>query len=245
MGFGYLTIGYLTASLLYLTAQALGVGSLASIAGYALMFYGLSTLHRYHKAFLPARFLALACAVLSVYDVIVDAAELFLFDLPILQEPIQLAMHWSGFCTEILLLLATLWAVRALSTLVGLGSLSAAALRDMIFVGLYAVLYLLCNLPLFVSARSYLVLSMQLCQLAVIVFVLLLFLQCTKNICPAGDEEVTPRRSRFSFVNRLTDAYDRTHERMTEQARADGAEFQRRREEKKRQRELRKKNKHK
>ncbi len=245
MGFGYLTIGYLLASLLYLTAQALGVGSLASIAGYGLMFYALTTLCRYHKAFLPARWLSLACAVLSIYDIFVDASAIFLFDLPILQETVRQAMHWSGFCTEILLLLATLWGVRALSAVVGLGKLSAAALRDMIFVGLYAVLYLLCNLPLFVDLRPYLVLSMQLCNLAVIVFVLLLFLQCTKNICPAGDEEVTPRRSRFDWVNRISDAYDRTHERMTEQARADGEEFQRRRAEKKRKKEERKKNKHK
>ena len=50
MGFGYLLLGYLISFLIYLTVQALGVGSLALLAGYLLMLYGLATLCKYHNA---------------------------------------------------------------------------------------------------------------------------------------------------------------------------------------------------
>ncbi len=241
MGFGYLTIGYLLSSVLYLTAQALGVGSLASLAGFALMFWGLTTLQKYEITFSFARWSSAVCAVLSVYDLIVDTSVLFHFDLPILSAAVKSAFLWTGFVCEIALLVAALYAVRRLAAGVGLPSLSAAAFRDTVFVGMYAALYILCNLPLFEGIRPYLILSMQLFNLVVIILVLLLFLQCTKNICREGDEEVTPKRSRFGFVNRMADAYEKTHDRMTDQARADGEAFMRRREEKRKQKKNRKK----
>ncbi len=95
------------------------------------------------------------------------------------------------------------------------------------------MLYISQNLGLSDAVKGYVVLFTNLFNLIWIIFNLVLLLGCTKGICQAGDEEITPKRSRFEWVNRIGDAYEKTHEKMNEQARADGEAFMRRRQEKK------------
>ena len=58
---------------------------------------------------------------------------------------------------------------------------------------------------------------------------LVLLLQCAKNICAEGDEEVAPKRSRFGWINRIGDAYSRVHDELNEKSHADGEAFMQRR----------------
>ena len=233
MGFGYLLLGYLITFVIYLTVQALGIGSLATLLGYAMMCYGLFSLNRYHNAFAIAKWTAVVRLCLVPYAVLTDASSLFLFNLPILGGVWESVVQWIGFCVEIVFLLAMLYAVRMLADSIELKKLSNAALRNTLFVGAYAILYLVWNLPFAELIRPYLTFSVQLMNLAVIFFNILLLLQCTKSICREGDEEVTPKRSRFEWINRMGEAYEKAHTKLNEQAKADGEAFMRRREEKK------------
>ncbi len=233
MGFGYLLLGYLITFVIYLTVQALNVGSLATLLGYALMCYGLFSLNRYDSAFTIAKWMAVARLCLVPYAVLTDASSLFLFDLPILGGVWEAAVRWIGFCVEIILLFAMLYGIRMLADSIELKKLSGAALRNTLFVGAYALLYLVWNLPFAEGIRPYLTFSVQLMNLAVIFVNVLLLLQCTKNICREGDEEVTPKRSRFEWINRMGDAYEKAHTKLNEQAKADGEAFMRQRVEKK------------
>ena len=235
MGFGYVLIGYLVTFVIYLTVQALNVGSLATLLGYALMCYGLWGLNRYHVAFSIAKWAGVARLCLVPYAVLSDASSMFLFDLPVLGETWSNAVHLCGFCLEIVFLFAMLYAIRMLADAVELPKLSRAALRNTLFVGAYAVLYLVWCLPFAEGIRPYLTFSIQLLNLAVIFLNLLLLVQCTKSICSEGDEEVTPKRSRFEWINRMGDAYESAHSKLNEQAKADGEAFMRRRREKKNQ----------
>jgi len=61
---------------------------------------------------------------------------------------------------------------------------------------------------------------------------LILLLQCAKNICAEGDEEVAPRPSRFGWINRIGDAYNRVHDELNEKSHADGEAFMQRKMEK-------------
>ncbi len=242
MGFGLLTVGYLLVSVLHLTAQAIGLGGFASLAGYALIFYALSKLVSYQRTFLYAKWLSVAALIPALYDCVCNVADLLLLELPIMAEPWVSIFKWSDFLLDIVFLFAVLYAIRMLGVEVGLKSTAVAALRDTLVVGLYAALYIVWNFPLPEAARPYLTMSVQVFEFLVMLLMLLLFIQCAKNICPEGDEEVAPKRSRFEWVNRIGDAYDRTQTRLREQSKADGAEFMRRRHEKKREKQQQKKN---
>lgn len=61
---------------------------------------------------------------------------------------------------------------------------------------------------------------------------LFLIVTCAKDICPAGDEEVAPKRYRFEWLNRIGDAYERNRQRSIERTTKEAEEALRRRQEK-------------
>lgn len=234
MGFGYLLLGYLISFLIYLTIQALGVGSLALLTGYLLMFYGLMTLCKYHDAFNTAKWLLLPMLLGALYLLVADVSTLFLLDVPFVNGSVREIADWIMFAIGIVYQCALLYGIRMISDSVGVKKLSFAAARNTVFVALYALLYVSQYLTMQDSVKMYVVLFTNIFNLVWILFNLTLLLGCTKSICREGDEEITPRRSRFEWVNRVGDAYERTHQKLNEQARADGEAFMRKRKEKKR-----------
>ncbi len=241
MGFGLLTVGYLLISVLRLTAEALGIGGFASLAGYALLFYALCKLESYQRAFVYAKWLSVAAMLPALYHSICNVLDMLLLEVPLFCEPFLTVFTWADFLLEMTFLFAVLYGIRMLGVEVGLKSTAVSAMRDAIFVALYAALFIVWNLPLPDAVRPYLTMSVQVFEFLIILLMVLLFIQCAKNICPAGDEEVAPRRSRFEWVNRIGDAYDRTHTRLKEQSKKDGADFALRRHEKKLEKQQKKK----
>lgn len=244
MGFGILLVGYLITFVIWLTVQAINVGSLALLLGYGLMFYALSMLSRYHGAFAFARWMAAIQLIPSLWFLVTDASKLFGFTLPpIWADHVNSAFTGAAFALEILFLLSMLYAIRALADSIGLKSISMSVVRNMIFVIAHAVLSVATDLPFLAGIKPYLTASRFLVELVTIVSIALLLLGCAKSICREGDEEVAHTPSRFGWVNRMTDAYERTHKRLNDQARADGEAFMRRRREKLEQKNQTKKRK--
>lgn len=241
MGFGLLTVGYLLISVLHFTAEALGIGGFALLAGYALLFYALCKLESYQRAFAYAKWLSAVAMLPALYESVCNVVDLLLLDLPLFGEPVATVFLWADFLLEMTFLFAVLYGIRVLGVEVGLKSTAVSAVRDAFFVGIYAALYIVWNFPLPAHIRPYLTMSVQVFEFLIILLMVLLFIQCAKNICPAGDEEVAPRRSRFEWVNRIGDAYDRTHTRLKERSKKDGADFALRRHEKKLEKQQKKK----
>ncbi len=234
MGFGYLLLGYLVAFLLYLTVQALGVGSLALLLGYTLMFYGFYLLNRYHSAFAIAKWSLIPLFGTALYRLAEDISALFLLDFPFVGGTFGDVMDWATFFLLTFFQFAMLYGIRMLADSVGLKKHASATVRNTLFVGIYALLYVAGNLPLFQTVKPYLTLSVTLLNLLWVICNLWLLTGCMKDICPAGEEELAPKRSRFAWVNRMGDAYDKAHEKLNEQSRADGECWRRNRQEKKR-----------
>jgi hypothetical protein len=67
--------------------------------------------------------------------------------------------------------------------------------------------------------------SLGLFNFAYIISGILLLLRCTKNICAEGDEEVAPKPSRFAWVNRINESYNKTMDKLKANSRADGDAF--------------------
>ena len=242
MGFGYLFIGYLITFVLYLSVQALGLGGLALLLGYATMMLGLHELTKYQREFSLAKWLCIPLMVMAVYRALVDFSTLLLWDVAFLKSPISTGVDWGQFVLMIFFQFVMLYAIRVIAGEVGLGNLSTKALRNGVFVGFYAILYLLTNLVYAQNAetRKYFVFSLMLAQAVSIFFNLLLLLGCTKNIC-AQDQDDTPKRSRFEFLNKINDAYDRNQQKSIDRAKETGAAFAEKRRQKREERKNRKK----
>ncbi len=235
MGFGYLLIGYLITFVLYLSVQTLGFGGLALLLGYGMMLMGLWELTRFHRAFAPAKWLLIPLLLTACYDLLGSLSEWFLWSLPIFSESVTGVMDWIVFLLMIVYNLAMLYGIRMLSAKLELKAMEVAALRNSVFVLLYAVLYLVANLSIeaIASVRGYFAIALVMVNLVWVIFNLVLLLSCNKNICRAGDEEQPGHRSRFELLNKLNDAYERTRQRTEENAKSDTEYYLRRRQEKK------------
>lgn len=233
MGFGYLLIGYLITFVLYMTFNGLGFGGLALLLGYALMFMGLSELNRYNRAFVWAKWVLVPAFPIALYDLAQSLADQFLWSSPIFASPVAGVVEWVNFLILITFNIAMLYGIRMIAQSVGIGHMATAALRNSVFVGFYALIYLVGNMPLSAmeSARPYLGLAVTLTNLLWVVFNLILLLACNKNICRAGEEDVPPKRSRFAWVNRMGDAYERNRQKAIDNTTREAEEALRRRRE--------------
>lgn len=244
MGFGYLFIGYLITFVLYITVNSLGFGGVALLLGYGVMFYALNTLTLYHRAFTYAKWVQLPLAVTALYSLIASLSELFLLHLPIVTPTITYVTEWITFLLMVFFNVALLYGIRMLAREVGLVHIAVKAVRNSVFVGLYAVLMLIAKLPILPEgARSYLTLPIVMLDVVWVVLNLLLLVSCAKNICPAGDEEQQPKRSRFEWINRIGDTYERNRQRAIDSTTQEAEEVLRRRQEKRNQKNHSKKKK--
>ena len=234
MGFGYLFFGYLIAFLLSLTAEALGFGSLAMLLGLALMFLGLSRLRKYQAAFAFSLWMLLPMLLVTLYGLVAEISSVFLLGIPFTGGLVREIVSWVEIGLSVLFQCVLLYAIRMLADGIELKRISRAALRNTLFVGIYALLMIARNIStLSAELVGYLNLFANVFQLIWIVCILWLLVNCMKCIGAAGEESEEDSRSRVGWINRINDAYERTHSRLNEQARADGEEFMRRRREKK------------
>ncbi len=240
MGFGYLLIGYLVTFLLHLTVDALGFGGFALLLGYGLMFYGLSELNRYQKAFAAARWLLVPLLISAAYEALANLDALFLWKLPIVNPTVNTVYDWTVFVLLFLFNISMLYGIRAIAKDVELPRVEIAAIRNAIFVFIYVVLHLVGNLPIpnLEAIRNYLTLPLLLVQFAWILCNLFLLLSCNKNICPASDVEQTPKRYRWDVLNKIGDTYEANRQRSIERTTREVEEKLRRRKEKREEKKI-------
>ena len=243
MGFGYLLIGYLITFVLHITVSGLGFGGASLLAGCGLMLMGLCELNRYHKSFWYAKCLLFPLLAVSLFEIANALDELFLWNLPLFGAAADGAITWITFLLLILFNLSMLMGIRMLSQELGIMHMATAAIRNSIFVGLYAVLYLIANMPLDMiqSVSSYLVLPVVLTNIVWVFCNLVLLLSCNKNICRAGDEEQPAKPSRIGIVNRMNEAYERNRQKAIDNTTREAEEVLRRRKEKREQKKKKKK----
>ena len=225
MGFGYLLLGYVITHILSITAGSMGVGSLALLIGAALMFVGLRGLCRFNTAFYPAQWLTLGIFLLGLCRLWQDAANWFLWQNPI-AGVMTAIITWASFAITLLFHFAMLYAIRVLALEVELKKIASHVLYNTMGVGIWGALFLLCNMPAIgETVLPYLSFSMGLFNLIYLISDIVLLLRCTKNICAEGDEEVPLKPSRFAWVNRMSESYAQTMDKLKSNSRADGNAF--------------------
>ena len=213
------------------------------MVGFGTMMLGLWELTRYNRTFVWAKWLCVPLLLTALYQLVDELGTMFLWDTWILGDTISVAVTWVQFAVVILFNFAMLYGVRSISLEVELGSMATKAVRNAVFVGLYAIVYLLTN---FVFAqnetvRAYFVFSLMLTQVVYILLNLILLIGCTKNICAEGQEDVPQESHKWEFLNKVDRAYDRTRQKNIDDARAAGEALAERRRQKKENKKNRKK----
>lgn len=244
MGFGYLLIGYLITFVLYITVNALGFGGIALLVGYGVMFYALDMLTRYQREFAYAKWVQLPLAVTALYSLTTSLSELLFIELPIVTPQVSFVFEWITFLLMVFFNIALLYGIRVLAREVGLPHMAVKALRNAFFVGLYAVLMLIAKLPILPDGiKAYLTPPIVMLNVVWVVMNLLLLISCAKNICPAGDEDQPPKRSRIEWINRIGDTYEKNRQKAIDSTTREAEEVLRRRQEKRNQKSNSKKKK--
>lgn len=228
MGFGVLLLGYFVTYLVSITAGSIGIGSLTLLVGSALMFWGIRNLCRFNLSFVPAKWLTLPVFALGLCRLWQDIAKVWFVWEGKAADIMTTIVMWASFAITLVFHFAMLYAIRVLALEVGLNKLSSHAMYNTLAVGIWGVLFLLCNMPaLGESLLPYLSISMALFNFVYLISNIILLLRCAKNICAEGDEEVAPKPSRFAWLNRISDTYNQTMDKFKANSYADGEAFRR------------------
>lgn len=233
MGFGWLFLGYVISFLLYSVAAMLNFGFLAHLLGYTLILRGLWELKKYNAAF---RFpLCAVCLLLplTVYDALRELGETFLWRIPFVTAGATAALAWVDFGLVMQFHFTGYYAIATIAKIVDLPRTVRDAVFDTIVGVGYATLYTVAQvfLPQSVAAQlgvplTVFLLFWRICDICLLV-------SCCKNICPAGDEDQTPKPYRWKFLNRMGERFANNFHRAADSTRASREEDLRRRRERK------------
>ncbi len=201
MGFGILLMGYFAVHLMSMHA----FGSFVELLGYAIMLVAVIKLNRYNGSF---KWSALACAVmLAVSSLIaaVDVSQLLYEQLIISSQPFGemyiIVLHYIELAGVFLLHTAMLAAIRAIAIETGVFKNAIVAVRNLIFVFLYMVLYLLATTVEAIS--TYCLIAAVFVYFLFVILNLVLIYSCYARICDECDVDMEQKPSRFAFVNRM------------------------------------------
>lgn len=233
MGFGWLCLGYVVSFLLYSVAATLNFGFLAHLLGYTLILRGLWELKKYNPAF---RFPLCAVCLLfpvTVYDAFRELGEAFLWRVPFVTAGATTVVAWVDFGLVMLFHMTAYYAVATIAKSVDLPRTVRDAVFDCVVGCGYAALFLVSKLALPEATAAQLALPLTIYLLFWRVCDICLLVSCCKNICPAGDEDQTPKPYRFGFLNRMSERFANNFHRAADSTRASREEDLRRRQERK------------
>lgn len=218
MGFGLLLVGYTFA---FVATVGLGPYLFAgTLIGGFLMYLGISELKKYSPAFIYALVLNVILLILAIFDTAVWVDSQLLLGLNLSGEVLTSTVSYVGFAADLLFNIAMLYGIADLSRRVDYPETRTKAYRNMIFVALFNVIQLLMLLPvgIFDSDKSFFMTLLMILQVLYSILNAFLIFKCYAMICPAGQEDMPRKKSRFEFVNKFHDRIDEKEEKAIESA---------------------------
>ncbi len=220
MGFGPLLIGYLITFII-----SLGVGNYlfaTMLIGGFIMFLGLSELRRYCPSFIYAIIANVLMILCSFYETAAFFDNAFLLETGISGENILLVFDWIEFAINLVFNITLLYGIADLSVRVDYPETKQKAFRNMVFVGVYNVFQLMLFIPnsIFENDKGFFLTLLMIIQLIYAFFNIFLIFKCYAMICPAGEEDMNRKPSRFKFVNKMREKQDEREQQAIESTKA-------------------------
>ena len=221
MGFGWLFIGYFVATLMSVNS----FGFLFWLVGYAVVLFAAKKLMAYCADF---RYLYLGSILMLILSAVLAASTVttFLYDQLILDTRIfsteaDTVLSFVKMACDLLFHISLFVPIYAIAKETEVEKISIAAVRNAIFWVVFNVLYLLTSLPIEAMAafsasfRGVSVLGYMICWILNAIMIG----SCYARICDPADLEMTPKPSRFAFVNRMrAEAEERQAQRAVQRA---------------------------
>ncbi len=220
MGFGLLLVGYIITYII-----TLGIGDYlfaGMLIGGFIMFLGLSELRKYCPTFLYAIIANVLMILCSFYKTAAFLDSAFLLELGIDSPLLHTIFDIIKFAVDIIFNLSMLYGIADLSRRVEYPQTREKAYRNMIFVGLYALLQIILLIPntIFQNDKAFFMTLLMIIQLIYALFNLLLLFKCYAMICPEGQEDMTRKPSRFAFINKMREKQDEREQQAIESTKA-------------------------
>ncbi len=216
MGFGPLLIGYVFA---FVATVGMGEYAFAGmLLGGFLMYLGLCELKKYSPVFLYALIGSILIILCSFYESAAWADGFIGLGLGLGGEKLSLVFDCVELAVHMLFNFAMLYGVADLSRRVDYPDTRSKAIRNMCFVALFNLYQILMLFPIkFIEEENgfFMTLLMILRLIYTAVNAFLLF-KCYAMICPAGQEDMPRKPSRFAFVNKIRAARDAKEDKAIE-----------------------------
>ncbi len=212
MGFGLLLFGY--AATYHMSFNSFGF--FFRLIGIALMFRGLEGLSAFEHRFKLGYYICLPLALFEAVEAVV-----FLIGSSSVTDKLQ-AYAGAGFWIASVFFHAALFsAVYLLSKDVGLMSIAKRSIVGVVFLAVEIILILLSaviSAP--VKLASSLMLSVIVFGFIAVIYNLVLFFSCYKNICEEGSDEAPMKYSRIPFLNKLLESSEKRETEIYNKTRA-------------------------
>ena len=214
MGFGILTVGYYLTYLFGMVWKGEIWGILMIIVGCLSVGMALLSLSEYEPSFRWALAFDAFMLLPAAYRLVSFLSASFLWDLPFLGGAVETAVEYAELIGFIGFGAALLAAVRSLASDVEDTRIVTAAVRNLVFLGIYALLSVLTLLPLgYAGAFG---LAAMLAQLVFHVLMGLMLFSCYMRICDEGDKDMPLKKSRFAWVNKMREERARREQRAAD-----------------------------
>ncbi len=220
MGFGPLLIGYF---ITYVVTLGLGNYIFAGmLIGGFITFLGLSELRKYAPTFLYAIIANVLLILCSFYEAAEYIDGAFLLGLGLDGGSASVVFGWIELAIYLIFNLTLLYGIADLSRRVEYPETREKAYRNMVFVVLYNLFYLVFNIPnsIFSKDIGFFMTLLMILQLIYAFFNLALIFRCYAMICPEGEEDMRRKPSRFEFVNKLREKQDEREQKAIESTKA-------------------------
>lgn len=220
MGFGWLLIGYFTATMMSLNT----LGGLFSLVGFSLAAYGAKKLSDYNFYFRLLFFSGLLLipisALVSFSDVNRFLYDFMLLDRVFIGEAALTVISYVKYAAELVFTVLLCYSVASIAKETGEKKIVYLGIRNLVISCVYYAVLVLGWIPAepireFAKAIYLPVWTLVLCVAVVILNSLMLF-SCYTKICDESDVDMPakPRKpSRFAFVNELRAERDRRVEK--------------------------------
>lgn len=207
MGFGLLFIGYFMAA--FMSMSPLG-GYLIRVLGYIVVLYAALKLKKYNKDF---KYLCLGSILMIVISSLIAASGITesITSSSFLNATLKNIIGHVERIGYVIFTGSMCLPIRSIAKETEVEKISVAAIRNLIFTGVYFVLYLIAYIPLpFVNDyKTYFGTPVFIIYLVVIFMNLYTIFSCYAKICDESDVEMRQKPSCFAFVNRFREENER------------------------------------
>lgn len=195
MGFGLLLIGYFMINIMTIFAPF----ALVMPIGFVIVAFACHRLAPYHSFFLKTLFVSAFGVLFGCYFALYGLMTVgALPELPFLIGTFYSVVEWSYFVYTLLFHTVLLCGLMMLCGDLGLVEIQSISMRNLVFVGIYHLLYLIAKMPLaFIEAhQTAFALPISLLRFFCAFLNLWLFFRCYRYILPEGSELITPEEEK-------------------------------------------------